>query len=277
MDTVRVSEQALDRMTRSASQQIQKSMSSQETYKRFARYYDLYVGDFKADLPLYKSLCTHEHHVLEIGCGTGRVLRALLGEGCRVTGVDISDDMLRVAEAKLHAYLVQGKLVLKNHDFRCAPLQEQYDRILVTFFTFNYLLTVSEQQQFLLNVRQSLAANGVVIIDFFYPQPLAFPATSDQWQETVFRAEGTQIALRQKRRMVGNFEERIQIYVDEAHQDEIVTRRCYVSKTQAEALLKQAGFQSLQVTNGYAASEFRPLKQAETTESTFVCTARKSA
>lgn len=69
-------------------------MSSQETYKSFARYYDLYVGDFDADLPLYKSLCSREHRVLEIGCGTGRVLRALLQAGVCVTGVDISDDML---------------------------------------------------------------------------------------------------------------------------------------------------------------------------------------
>ena len=252
-------------------------MSSQDTYQRFARYYDLYVGDFNADLPLYRFLCALGRNVLEIGCGTGRVLRALLEVGCRVTGVDISDDMLRVAEAKLREYLVQGKLALKNHDFRRAPLPEQFDRIFVTFYTFNYLLTASDQQQFLRNVRQSLAANGVVVMDLFYPQPLAFPATNSQWQETVLQVEGRQIVLRQKRSMVGNVEERIQIYADGAQQDEIVTRRCYVSKTQAEALLTQAGFQSLQVTNGYAASAFRPLGRAETTESTFVCMARKPA
>ncbi|MGA2788792.1 MAG: class I SAM-dependent methyltransferase [Verrucomicrobiota bacterium] len=252
-------------------------MNSQQTYKKFARYYDLYVGDFKADLPLYRSLCAPEHNVLEIGCGTGRVLRALLERGCRVTGVDISDDMLRVAEAKLRAYLAPEKLVLKNHDFRRAPLQEQYDRILVTFFMFNYLLPTSEQQQFLLNVRQSLAANGVVIIDLFYPQPLAFPATSDQWEETIFQVEGQQIMLRQKRRMIGNNEERIQIYVEGTHQDAIVTQRCYVSKKQTVALLTRAGFQNLQVTNGYDASAFHPLGQAETTESAFVCMASKSA
>jgi 2-polyprenyl-3-methyl-5-hydroxy-6-metoxy-1,4-benzoquinol methylase len=61
-------------------------MSSQETYKRFVRYYDLYVEDFNADLPLYMSLCIPEHKILEIGCGSGRVLRALLKEGRRVTG-----------------------------------------------------------------------------------------------------------------------------------------------------------------------------------------------
>jgi SAM-dependent methyltransferase len=215
--------------------------------------------------------------VLEIGCGTGRVLRAVLDEGCHVTGVDISDTMLDVAAVKLHAYLMQGQLVLHKHDFRCAPLPEQYDRILVTFFTFNYLLTAAEQQHFLRHVRQSLTAHGVVVIDFFYPQPFARPTTSDQWHDTVLHAEGQQIALRQKRWMVGAIEERIQIYADGTHHEEIVTRRRYVSPTQAAVLLTQAGFHSLHVTHGYAASALRPMGQTETTESPFVCTASKLA
>jgi SAM-dependent methyltransferase len=235
----------------------------------------VYVGDFNADLPLYTSLCAREHNVLEIGCGTGRVLRTLLEQGCRVTGVDISDAMLHVAEAKLRAYLEEGQLVLKNHDFRRSPLQPQFDRTLVAFFTFNYLLTASEQQQFLHNVHQSLVPNGLLVIDLFYPQPLAQPATNNQWLDTMLQTQGPQIVLRQKRRMIGNVEERVQIYSDGNRQDEIVTRRCYVSKAQAHALLTQAGFQDIQVTNGYAASAFHPLSPTENTESTFVCTARK--
>ncbi len=60
-------------------------MSSQETYQRFAQYYDLYIGDFSADLPLYRFPCTPGLRILEIGCGTGRVLRVLLEKGCHVT------------------------------------------------------------------------------------------------------------------------------------------------------------------------------------------------
>ena len=80
-----------------------------------------------------------------------------------------------------------------------------------------------------------------------------------------------------KRRMVGDMEERIQIYTAGPHQDVIVTRRCYVRKTHAQALLTQAGFHGLQCTNGYTASAFRPLEQAETTASQFVCMASKPA
>lgn len=50
----------------------------------------------------------------------------------------------------------------------------------------------------------------------------------------------------------------------------------YVGDFNAD-LLMQVGFQCLQVTNGYAVSEFRPMGHTEKTESTFVCTARKPA
>ena len=50
--------------------------------------------------------------VLEIGCGTGRVLAALLGAGHDIVGVDICPDMLSIAEQKLASYLDDGRLRL---------------------------------------------------------------------------------------------------------------------------------------------------------------------
>jgi SAM-dependent methyltransferase len=159
-----------------------RPMSNPNPYQQFARYYDLYVGDFAADLPLYRALCEPTHKVLEIGCGTGRVLFPLLQQGCTVTGVDTSPDMLRAAEAKLNPWIAQGKLVLMNHDFCQAPLPERFDRVLLTFFTFNfnYLLTASAQEHFLRHIRHSLAPDGILVMDLFFPQPLAKPAISDQ-------------------------------------------------------------------------------------------------
>lgn len=85
-------------------------MSSRETYRRFAQFYDTYVGDFEADLKL--CLCDGHRRILEIGCGTGRVLAALLGAGHDIVGVDISPDMLSVAEQKLASYRDDGRLRL---------------------------------------------------------------------------------------------------------------------------------------------------------------------
>jgi SAM-dependent methyltransferase len=226
---------------------------------------------------MYLSVCRSAQNVLEIGCGTGRILRALLPAKFRVTGVDISDEMLDLARTNLAAHLVRGALRLRKHDFRKSPLLEKFDRALVTFYTFNYLLTKFDQDRFLLNVQKSLAPNGILVLDLFYPLALAQPAAANQWTESVLESDGHAVALKQKRKMIGKIEERTQIYTEGANQEEIVTKRRFVSKREAVALLKQTGFMDIQVTNGYDGSGFRPLKDGEETNSTFVCIASKPA
>jgi SAM-dependent methyltransferase len=69
-------------------------IGAHETYKVFADIYDLYVGRFNADLYFYKSFCQKTDRIIEIGCGTGRVLNDFLCEGYQITGLDISQEML---------------------------------------------------------------------------------------------------------------------------------------------------------------------------------------
>ena len=65
-------------------------MNANETYQKFAEYYDAYAGAFEKDLAVYKSFCHPDERILEVGCGTGRVLQSFLKDGFRLTGVDIS-------------------------------------------------------------------------------------------------------------------------------------------------------------------------------------------
>ena len=250
-----------------------EELDSRGTYKRFARYYDLYAADFAADLPLYLSLCHSAKNILEIGCGTGRVLCALLRSEHSVVGVDISVEMLEIAETKLPEYLENKALRLEKHDFRDAPLSSVYDRALVTWYTFNYLLSKSDQDHFLVNVGESLAPNGLLVMDLFYPQTLARPGSENRWKESVMESDGQRVTLRQKRRMIGNIEERIQIFTDGDYRDEILTERRYVDKQEMAALLKDAGFTNVCFTNGYDETEFKSLHDGETTDFDFVCVA----
>ena len=69
-----------------------------------AKYYDeAYAADEKlADLPFYLDLAQETHGpVLELGCGTGRILLAIARAGVAIDGVDNSVPMLNRLRRKL--------------------------------------------------------------------------------------------------------------------------------------------------------------------------------
>ncbi len=72
---------------------------------------------------------------LDIGCGAGQTVLALLGAGYRMTGVDISQEMLERASA-----LLQCKAVpLYKQDMAALRLPETYDFAYVLTDGFNYI------------------------------------------------------------------------------------------------------------------------------------------
>ena len=74
------------------------------SYERWAPFYDATRGDQAAPVAYVQSLIEKHHPsaktLLELGCGTGAVLERLQAR-YRVTGVDLSPQMLRVARRKL--------------------------------------------------------------------------------------------------------------------------------------------------------------------------------
>jgi cyclopropane fatty-acyl-phospholipid synthase-like methyltransferase len=71
-----------------------------DPYAAIAALYDLEHGEYDADLDLYLSLALATGDpVLELGCGSGRLLVPLAEAGHRVTGVDQSRPMLERARA----------------------------------------------------------------------------------------------------------------------------------------------------------------------------------
>ena len=147
-------------------------MTTQTTYSLFVKFYDAYVGDYARDLPLYLALASNVHSpILEIGCGSGRVLLPLLRAGHMVTGVDISEEMLQLAEDKLIKNHFRERCTLLNHNFVDQALPQTYGLALVTFYTFNYLLTLEHQKAFLDHVAESLLPGSVIVFHLFFPNP----------------------------------------------------------------------------------------------------------
>jgi SAM-dependent methyltransferase len=228
-----------------------------DTYKIFSDFYDLYVGHYDLDFEFYKSYCNKHDDIIEIGCGTGRILNYLLQSGCNLTGVDISQEMLDKASNKLKEYLVLNTLHLLNHDFTDGYLNERFDKALVTFYTFNYI--IDKPIDFLRNVGLSLVDDGLLLMDVFYPNSLYNLSIDNQWIEKDYIINGRQIKLKDNRKMTGNIEHRHQIFCVENKEISIATDRRYYSPHELKKYLEMAGFTEIRFALQYEFSAFCPM------------------
>lgn len=246
-----------------------------QVYSSFASYYDAYVGDFQGDFEIYLSLLEPQDRPLEIGCGTGRLLKPALERGYQVTGVDISDDMLDRAREKLSNYINQGQLILFRHDLADAPLQDAYGPVWVSFYTFNYLLDKESAGRFLSNLYRSMRTGALLVMDLFCPSPLLHPELQGQWSQRQITIEKQMITLKDSRTMQDRIEKRIQIFEGVVGKEEIVTFRRFWDKQEMLELLRQSGFQEIEVTDGYDQKGYHPVDHMESTNSSFVVKACK--
>ena len=110
--------------------------------------------------------------VLEIGCGTGRILLPIARAGCAITGLDGSRAMLERCRVKVSAEsaAVQGRVRLVQGDMREFNLGAVFPLIIAPFRVVQHLLTVDDQLAFLARVSNHLAAGGRLIFDVFNPR-----------------------------------------------------------------------------------------------------------
>jgi len=228
------------------------NVKTAEAYNKFAKYYDAYANDFKDDLNLYQSFCDKNDKILEVGCGTGRVIKRLLENGLNdITGVDISEEMLGIAQTKLMKYLNSNNLSLKKHDFSIEPLKKNYNKVFITYYTFNYIL--ENPAKFLRNIYLSMGNNSFVIIDLFYPMLFLDPGSDNVWIERKLRLEANQtITLRSKKSFDGVFEHRILVFVEDGNTTTVESSRRFYSKEEIETLLHESGFRNIKVIYGYS-------------------------
>jgi len=221
-------------------------------YNKFAKYYDAYVNDFKDDLNLYRSFCDKNDKILEVGCGTGRVVKYLLEKGLSdITGVDISEEMLALAREKLSKHFSVKTLNLEKHDFSLEPLKGSFNKVFVTYYTFNYI--IDKPDKFLRNIYLSIGNDSLITIDLFYPMLFLDPGSDNVWIEKELNLrESKTIALRCKKSFDGTFEHRILVFVEDGKTTTVETSRRFYSREEIEELLHKAGFGNIKVIYGYS-------------------------
>ncbi len=153
---------------------------------QLAELYDAFV--FDGDLPLYLDLARAQgQKVLEIPCGSGRVLVPLARAGFNVTGIDVSPHMLALAQAKLNA-IPNATERLVQADMRDFQLDESdFDLAIVAVKSFAYLTEPDDQLRCLRQIHAHLRPGGLLAIDFMHPLPEWVAATPGSMRDDLLQ------------------------------------------------------------------------------------------
>ena len=139
-----------------------------EAYTSFAQVYDLFMDNVP-----YEEWCAYiagilrdygieDGLVLELGCGTGSLTRALSGAGYDMIGVDNSEDMLEIAMDKQQ----EGEDILYLlQDMREFELYGTVRAVVSICDSMNYILTYEDLVQVLRLVNNYLDPGGILIFD----------------------------------------------------------------------------------------------------------------
>lgn len=195
--------------------------------------------------------------VLEVGCGTGRVLIPTARAGFAITGLDLSPSMLAICRANLAAEPaeVQARVQLVEADMRDFDLGREFGLITIPFRPFQHLTTVEDQIACLTTLRRHLQPGGRLVLDLFNPSVpyLADPARLDEFgDEPEIRMPDGRRVVRRARIVARDYFSQVQdteliYYVThpDGRQERLVHAfpMRYLFRFEAEHLLARCGFE----------------------------------
>ncbi|MCA9983806.1 MAG: methyltransferase domain-containing protein [Anaerolineales bacterium] len=140
-------------------------------YEKLARFYDHIHAELQEDVGFVLSFAARQAgRLLELGCGTGRLLIPLARAGYQVTGVDNSAAMLARATEHIQreSAPVQSRLTLLNADMNNLTGNEQFAGAIISYNTAMHL----DQQQLgrlLRSLGQRLQPGSQLLLDLANP------------------------------------------------------------------------------------------------------------
>ncbi len=143
-------------------------------YAEHAAEYDALVGAEDCDghlLPAIEAIAPLAGaSVLEVGAGTGRITRLLVGRAARVIGVDRSAAMLGVARRHLEALAAPARWELRCEDARDLAVLGGWADVALAGWVFGHFRTwfeagwQTEVGQALAEIERALAPGGALVV-----------------------------------------------------------------------------------------------------------------
>lgn len=250
-------------------------------------YADLYHADFydhvelyqeRPDIDFYTALAVrHGGPVLELGCGTGRVLLPTARAGVEITGLDLSASMLAVCRSKLaqEPPEVQSRVRLHHADMRSFDLGRRFGLVTIPFRSFQHLLTVEGQMACLACAHRHLEPGGTLALDVFNPslRRLVDPKylQESDYDQPFAMADGRSVVRRDRNASVDLVNQVIHVefiyYVThpDGRQERLVDPfpLRYFFRYEVEHLLVRAGFEVEAVYGDFDRSPVSPAAASE--------------
>ena len=208
--------------------------------------------------------------VLELGCGTGRILVPTARAGIEIVGLDRSVGMLEACRRRLRAEPAElgGRTSLYHGDMRDFELGRTFRLVTIPFRPFQHLLTIEDQLACLSAIRRHLVKDGRLVFDVFNPSihNLAEPADGAETdEEPAFTLPDGRTVVRRHRmvqrdliRQVNSGELIYYVTHPNGRQERLVhpfQMRC-IFRFEAEHLLARAGFTVGQVYSDFDRSPY---------------------
>lgn len=130
--------------------------------------YDIFNANCVDDIEMYKKMCININQVLELGIGTGRVAIPLAQSGIHVVGIDNSPQMLDALKKKIDAGNINN-ILYYHQEMQNVMLESKFELILCPFCTFNFLLSIEEQQKALFSVHKVMNEKSKIVFDLLTP------------------------------------------------------------------------------------------------------------
>ncbi len=221
-----------------------------------ADWYDDWLSGMKDDITYYTEVFRgFSGSVLELACGTGRLVLPIARSGVAVEGLDSSPDMLAVLRKKAAA-LGLDNIQLYEQSMQEFDIPKKFDTIFIASGTFQLLIPYEQALACLKCAHRHLQDDGALLIDVFVP-----------WDDIQSGSSSSHRVVRDSKRAAGSRSivlERFEIdipgqikkgvYRYEFYEDSRLTD-CFLKdlwirwywKDEFINLLKSAGFSDIQI------------------------------
>lgn len=239
----------------------------------FARYYDLDTGFETDDIDFFVALARKVGGpILEVGCGTGRVLLPLAKAGYRITGIDISPAMLEKARSKAQrAGLTEG-VTLVEADARVLRLDtksgqpEEYRLAFIALNSFMHFVEEGDAEAALRSTARHLRPGGALVLDLPNPEASLLGETGGQLihEWTRLNPENGNLVLKFRSQNIDTARQVIDLtfIYDETASDGLTRRTAlpfslrYYHPRELALLLREAGFTIESIYGDYELGDF---------------------